>query len=70
MLGAQLGEELGGVWDVALEHLLQPGQGGKRGRNGGRDQEGDGMMADPQPHSPESRRWAYPTSTHSSSNVD
>lgn len=29
MLGAQLGEELRGVWDVALENCLQPGQGGR-----------------------------------------
>lgn len=30
MLGAQPGEELRRVWDVALENFLQPGQG--RGR--------------------------------------
>lgn len=27
MLGAQLGEELRWIWDVALENCLQPGQG-------------------------------------------
>ena len=34
MLGAQLGKELRGVWDVTLQNLLQPGQG--RGREGRR----------------------------------
>lgn len=31
MLGAQLGEELRWVWDVALENCLQPGQGREGG---------------------------------------
>lgn len=31
MLGAQLGEELRRVWDVALENCLQPGQGREGG---------------------------------------
>lgn len=40
MLGAQLGKELRGVWDVTLQNLLQPGQG--RGREGRRvRREGD-----------------------------
>lgn len=40
MLGAQLGEELRGVWDVALENSLQPGQEREEGVKGKAREEG------------------------------
>lgn len=49
MLGAQLGEELRGVWDVALENSLQPGQereGGVKGKareEGGKGENKEGV---------------------------
>lgn len=50
MLGAQLGEELRGVWDVALENSLQPGQereGGVKGKareEGGKGENKEGVV--------------------------
>lgn len=42
MLGAQLGEELRGVWDVALENSLQPSQERGGVKDKAREEKGEG----------------------------